>query len=401
MIHKRLRQAVLLGLTVLLALLLPLTAVSEEYRTLQEGDSGSDVLRLKTRLYELGYFRTLNLTDDYSQTTAERVKQYQKKNGLKQTGIATPELQEQIFADERVVRTAMPEATSAPAAAEEDVEWPETDERGLLAAGTEPFIYENTEQGLWAYISDDIHVEIRRYEDPAAPMIWFETTIELSERTKLRSFMVPGKKKNTFKQPETILAAYGDVVLAFSDDFFGYRTRYEKKNEGIIIRDSEVIAESTVKSTSRKYPPLEILALFADGSMKTFESDEKTAKEYLEMGVTDTYAFGPILVKDGALSEGLSSYETTLRAPRTALGMIAPRKYLVLTVTGRRKDSKGASFHWLAEKMLEKGVTEAMNLDGGNTCSLIFRGQLLNRTPDVKKSEIRYVSGLIGLIEEE
>ena len=106
-------------------------------------------------------------------------------------------------------------------------------------------------------------------------------------------------------------------------------------------------------------------------------------------------------MKDGALSEGLSSYETTLRAPRTALGMIAPRKYLVLTVTGRRKDSKGASFHWLAEKMLEKGVTEAMNLDGGNTCSLIFRGQLLNRTPDVKKSEIRYVSGLIGLIEEE
>ncbi len=401
MTHKGARRIALLCLIVLILSMLPFSALSAEYRTLQEGDSGSDVLRLKTRLYYLGYFKTSNLSDAYNETTVERVKQFQKKNGLQQTGIATPELQELLFSDDCIYQAPTPRPSAVPVSAEETIIWPETDEQGFLASGLEPFVYENAEDGLWAYISQDIHIEIRRCEDPALTLIWFETTVVLSERTKLRSMLVPGKKKSNFQQPASILAAHGNVILAFSDDFFGYRTRYEGKREGVIIRDGEIIAESTVKASSRKFPPLEILALFEDGSLKTYESDEKTAKEYLEMGVTDTYAFGPILVSNGEISQGVYTYEKTDRNPRTALGMIEPRKYLVLTALGRRKDSKGASYLWLAEKMLEKGVTEAMNLDGGNTCSLIFRGKLLNRTENVKKNEIRYVSGLIGVIEEE
>ena len=405
MICKGVRLKALLSLILLLTFLLPFPVFSEEYRTLREGDSGSDVIALKTRMYYLGYFKSLNFSDTYNSTTVERVKQLQKKNGLKQTGVATPELQALIFSEDCVFQapTPKPSATNAPAAAgkKEAVAWPDMNDEGFLPADGEPFAYENAKDGLWIYISRDIHIEIRRMEDPSAKIIWFETSISVTEQTKLRSLLVSGKKKSIFKQPADILANYGNVVLAFSDDFFGYRTRYEGKNEGVIIRDGEILAESTVKASSKKFPPLEILALFEDGSMKTFESNEKTAKEYLEMGVTDTFAFGPILVKNGEIDENVYTYDKTKREPRTALGMIAPRKYLVLTVLGRRTDSKGASFVWLAEKMHEKGVTEALNLDGGNTCSLIFRGKMINRPDNVQKKDIRYVSGLIGLIEEE
>ncbi len=406
MIHKSTRLAAFFCAAILLAGLFSCPALAEEYRTLREGDSGQDVIRLKTRMYELGYFKSLNFSDTYNQTTVERVKQLQKKNGLKQDGIATPELQELIFSDDCVFQapTPKPAATPKPQTAAVQTEtsaWPEVNEQGFLAEGSEPFVYENAADGLWAYISPNIHIEIRRYEDTSIKLMWFETSIALSERVKLRSLRVSEKKSGTFRQPADILAKYDNVVLAFSDDFYGYRTRYEGKHEGIIIRDGQIVAESTVKASSKKFPPLEILALFEDGSMKTFESDEKTAREYLDMGVTDTFAFGPILVQDGEIRADIYTYDKTRREPRTAIGMIAPRQYLVLTAVGRRTNSKGASFLWLAEKMLEKGAVEALNLDGGNTCSLIFMNKLLNRPDNVQKKDIRYVSGLIGVMEEE
>ena len=44
------------------------------------------------------------------------------------------------------------------------------------------------------------------------------------------------------------------------------------------------------------------------------------------------------------------------------------------------KESKGVYFDWLADKMLEKGAVEALNLDGGGTVALVFMGEILNKT---------------------
>ena len=40
-----------------------------------------------------------------------------------------------------------------------------------------------------------------------------------------------------------------------------------------------------------------------------------------------------------------------------------------------------------------------MNLDGGNTTSMVFMGELINRTEEVRKEDQRTVSGLIGVRE--
>ena len=70
---------------------------SDEYRSFKLGDEGKDVLRFKKAMYWLGYFTTENVSDQYNGTTVERVKMLQKNNGLEETGIATPELQELVF----------------------------------------------------------------------------------------------------------------------------------------------------------------------------------------------------------------------------------------------------------------------------------------------------------------
>ena len=59
------------------------------YCTLQSGDCGDDVIELKKRLMELGYFRDdSKMTNRYNDTLVGRVKMFQRQNGFEETGIA-------------------------------------------------------------------------------------------------------------------------------------------------------------------------------------------------------------------------------------------------------------------------------------------------------------------------
>lgn len=69
-----------------------------EYRVLKTGDKGDDVLALKKRMKELGYLRSAaQLTDTYTDVTAERVVLFQRQTGMTENGIASQELQAYLF----------------------------------------------------------------------------------------------------------------------------------------------------------------------------------------------------------------------------------------------------------------------------------------------------------------
>lgn len=71
-----------------------------EYRVLKNGDKGDDVLALKKRMKELGYLRSAaQLTDTYTDVTAERVTLFQRQTGMTEDGIASQELQAYLFSD--------------------------------------------------------------------------------------------------------------------------------------------------------------------------------------------------------------------------------------------------------------------------------------------------------------
>ena len=78
--------------------------------------------------------------------------------------------------------------------------------------------------------------------------------------------------------------------------------------------------------------------------------------------------------------------------------MSEPGHYLLLSVQGRREDSKGTFLQRMAEMMKERGVTQALNLDGGNTMALVFMGEMLNKEAVYKnKKFVRTVTSLIGI----
>ena len=63
----------------------------------REGDSGNEVMRIKERMFQLGYYNTLPTVNSYNSTMTERVMQLQESNGLLPTGVITQGLYDLIF----------------------------------------------------------------------------------------------------------------------------------------------------------------------------------------------------------------------------------------------------------------------------------------------------------------
>lgn len=365
-------------------------------RTLQNGLSGNDVKRFKLRLQELGYFsKNADISFDYNSTTEYRVKQYQNDLGLKPTGVATPELQTLAFSDYGGLETPVP-PTLPPL--------PALTAEGFLPTPNDEFFYGDIDLGQWIYISDTLRIEITRYTRTGnRPLIWYETFIRFTDAERFQRFDAVQKYKRTLntEYPNSI-AKRNLLVLAFSDDFYGYRESRNQK-EGVIIQDGVVIADNPYKNNIVTYlPPLDIMAFFPDGTSKVFYSNEYTAKQLLEMGVRDTLSFGPVLLRDGQLGQQVADGEFSNKEPRCALGMIEKRSYVLITVEGRHSKSQGEGLSWLATRMRDLGVQQAINLDGGNTTALVYRGILLNKCgtfsgETITLRGVRSVSSVMGI----
>jgi hypothetical protein len=95
-------------------------------------------------------------------------------------------------------------------------------------------------------------------------------------------------------------------------------------------------------------------------------------------------ACGRVLVRDGGDPEGFSSGReqfdsdiTVGRYPRAALGL-AGRTLLAVVCDGRSDSDAGLTLAELARLMTTLGATDAINLDGGGSTSLVSGGRLLN-----------------------
>jgi len=75
---------------------------------------------------------------------------------------------------------------------------------------------------------------------------------------------------------------------------------------------------------------------------------------------------------------GSSSFSTTAH-PRTALGITADGKLMLVTVDGRQPGlSRGISLTNLSALMKRLGAVDAINLDGGGSTTMSFRGGIIN-----------------------
>jgi hypothetical protein len=98
---------------------------------------------------------------------------------------------------------------------------------------------------------------------------------------------------------------------------------------------------------------------------------------------------GPRLLREGRISvereeEGQRRSFDTERHPRTAAGYSRDGRYLILAVVDGRQPgySRGMDLFELAALMQEFGCSEAVNLDGGGSSTMIILGEVVNRPSD-------------------
>ena len=108
---------------------------------------------------------------------------------------------------------------------------------------------------------------------------------------------------------------------------------------------------------------------------------------------------GPMLVKEGK-NVAVENYwkevfdgggiAGTSRQPRTAVGATADGKLILLVCDGRNmRGSAGFTLAELADKLIELGAVDAVNLDGGGSSTMVGSdGKVLNRPSDTGSAEV-------------
>lgn len=118
----------------------------------------------------------------------------------------------------------------------------------------------------------------------------------------------------------------------------------------------------------------------ADLKFKTRDSKWRIAE--------DIVGGGPQLIKDGKVAitleqEKITESFSTTRHPRTAIAKLRDGKVLLVAVDGRQPNhSVGMSLNELADLLLEFGVIEAINLDGGGSTTMVVENKVVNKPSD-------------------
>jgi hypothetical protein len=105
------------------------------------------------------------------------------------------------------------------------------------------------------------------------------------------------------------------------------------------------------------------------------------------MGVVDALGGGPLIIRDGRpvfrAQEEFSTYQLSLRHPRSAVGQTADGRIVMLAVDGRQPGySVGMTNFELALALMRFGVVTGAALDGGGSTTMAYDGTVLNRPSD-------------------
>jgi hypothetical protein len=103
--------------------------------------------------------------------------------------------------------------------------------------------------------------------------------------------------------------------------------------------------------------------------------------------VVDALGGGPVIIRNGRpvfrAQEEFSTYQLSLRHPRSAVGQTADGRIVMLAVDGRQPGySVGMTNFELALALMRFGVVTGSALDGGGSTTMAYDGSLLNRPSD-------------------
>ena len=136
------------------------------------------------------------------------------------------------------------------------------------------------------------------------------------------------------------------------------------------VPEDLVISEGTVRWTSGSAPEEGFVGFNNDNILVVAQSMD--AKRAMELGIRDGCCFGPVLIMNGEINMDAYNSNSGLN-PRTALGQCADGTVIFLCIDGRQLGSMGGTYADIIDIMVEYGVVNACNLDGGSSTVMMQR----------------------------
>jgi len=162
---------------------------------------------------------------------------------------------------------------------------------------------------------------------------------------------------------------------------------------GYMIHDYNVINGENNTPSSQ----CDVAAFRENGVMLVGKYSINTLKENTESGkkVKEAMSFGPVLLQNGKILYSSDDDGTWGMAPRTAIGQKANGEVIFLTIDGRSFSTPGITMSQLAKIFVQKGVINALNLDGGSSTTMYYNGKIINNVSNPMGE--RYVPGIFAV----
>lgn len=202
---------------------------------------------------------------------------------------------------------------------------------------------------------------------------YYVADVTLTDATVLRSAFANNQFGENITENTSDIAADNNALFAINGDYYGFRST------GIVIRNGVIYRDSGAR---------EGLAFYRDGHVEVYDETATTAQELVDAGVWNTLSFGPALLENGEIVDGIDEVEVDTNVgnhsiqgdqPRTAIGVIDDNHIVFVVVDGRSSGySKGVDMNELAEIMQDLGCQTAYNIDGGGSSTMYFNGSLVN-----------------------
>jgi len=203
---------------------------------------------------------------------------------------------------------------------------------------------------------------------------FYVADVTLSDATAVRSAFAKDQFGENITELTSAMAADNDAIFAINGDYYGFR------DTGIVIRNGVVF---------RDEPAREGLVFYTDGRVELYDETTTSAAKLLTDGAWNTLSFGPAIVEDGSVVDGIEDVEVDTNfgnhsiqgdQPRTAVGVIDDNHLVFVVVDGRQSGySAGVTLTELADIMVDLGATTAYNLDGGGSSTMYFNGEVVNQ----------------------
>lgn len=251
----------------------------------------------------------------------------------------------------------------------------------------------NVKYDDWNYESGGISIHIKEETTGSGSqkITYFVADVILQDASDLRSAFAENKFGRNIVEDTSKIAKDNQGIFAINGDYYGFR------GDGVLIRNGQLY---------RDVPARTALAIYKNGTMKSFDETEISSASLLADGVINTLSFGPVLVQDEEVEEfqkvvvdtNFGNRSIQQSNPRTGIGMIEPNHFVFIVVDGRKEGySRGMTLTEFAQTFEDLGCTEAYNLDGGGSSTMYFMGRVVNNP--LGKQDERSISDILYIRE--